>query len=169
MTACATSEDSGSASTPGTANVSVSVISTTPVTEAPRPSDSEEPRESTMSSSGPSTPKETMVLVDFSVEGGYANLARSVAISETGAYEVERSGHRSSGTMSQAELDALVAELDESALFDRDREYPPPAGAADLQRYEIRYNGVTVVAYDTTVPPELTRAVSSLDRLTTSG
>jgi hypothetical protein len=108
------------------------------------------------------------VIVYFAVEGGYAGLARSIAIAEDGAVEVRRGGEPRSGAIGEADLQAIVTELDRSGLFDHNREYPAPAAGADLQRYEIRYKGATIVASDTVVPAELSDVIARLDRLTAS-
>jgi hypothetical protein len=115
-----------------------------------------------MDGPGPAGPPE---ILHLDVSGGYANLKRSVTIGESGSVERELGGTRSRRALEPTDLGALLAELDASGLFDQDREYPPPPGAADLQRYEIRYRGVTVVAYDTTVPPELGSVLSRLEEL----
>jgi hypothetical protein len=105
------------------------------------------------------------VIIEFAVSGGFANLTRRVRIDEARDVELERGGRRARATIDEAELTELVGLLDTSGLFDRDREFPASARAADLQRYEIRYGGATVVAYDTTVPPQLDRAVEVLEAL----
>lgn len=109
------------------------------------------------------------MVVRFAVEGGFANLARSVTIDGDGAVIRIRSGQESAGRLSTDEVTAIERALDGSGLFDRDRQYPAPPGAADLQRYEISYQGHTLVAYDTTVPPELNEAVALLDAATRPG
>ena len=109
------------------------------------------------------------MVVRFEVQGGFANLARSVTISGDGAVTRVRSGQESTGRLSTDEVTAIERALDGSGLFDRDREYPAPPGSADLQRYEITYRGHTVVAHDTTVPAELNEAVALLDAATRVG
>lgn len=103
-------------------------------------------------------------MIEFSVDGGFANLARSISIASDGTVDRVRSRQASSGQLTAEQVAAIVAELDQSGLFDRDREYPPPPGAADLQRYQISYRGVTVVSYDTTVPAELAGAIGLLEQ-----
>jgi hypothetical protein len=105
------------------------------------------------------------VIVEFGVSGGFANLTRRVAIDEASEVDLDRGGRRARATIDDADLAELVGLLDASGLFDQDREFPPTAPGADLQRYEIRYRGTTLVAYDTTVPPELDRAVALLEAL----
>lgn len=100
--------------------------------------------------------------VYFGVEGGFANQIRSLSIGPDGDAVVEVSGRTSERTIAAEIVAAIVGELDRSGLFDQDREYEP-TGGADLQRYEIRYRGFTVVAHDTTVPAELTEAIRLLD------
>ncbi|MDH3680446.1 MAG: hypothetical protein OEV40_10915 [Acidimicrobiia bacterium] len=97
----------------------------------------------------------------FAVEGGYANLSRSITIAVDGEATKEISGRPSSLQLPPDQVTAIVEQLDGSGLFDRDRNYP--ASGADLQRYEIRYQDVTVVAHDTAVPPELTEAIQLLE------
>lgn len=97
----------------------------------------------------------------FSVEGGFTGLGRSMTITADGSTEIEVSGRRSTTEIDTATRQAIVAELDRSGLFDRNRNYP--ARGADLQRYEIRYRGATVVAQDTSVPEPLIHAIELLD------
>ncbi len=101
-------------------------------------------------------------VITFAVEGGFTAQIRSLQIGADGAALAEVSGRRSVGRLPQDEVAAIVAELERSGLFSSDHTYPPPPKGADLQRYEIGYAGATVVAYDTTVPPELTEAVRLL-------
>ena len=99
--------------------------------------------------------------VYFSVEGGLAGRMRTITISPDGSTVVEVSGRRTTGQLDRATGEAIVSQLDQSRLFDRDREYP--AQGADLQRYEIRYAGATVVAYDTSIPDRLNPAIQLLE------
>lgn len=100
--------------------------------------------------------------VYFAVEGGFANQIRSISIAPDGSAVVEVSGRTAEGQVEAATVAEIVAELDRSGLFDRDRTYDVEGGA-DLQRYELRYAGHTIVAYDTTVPPELDTAIAMLE------
>lgn len=100
--------------------------------------------------------------VYFAVEGGFANQIRSLSIAADGAATAEVSGRSSQGEVEPAILRTIISELDGSGLFDQDRTYEA-TGGADLQRYEIRYDGATVVAFDTTVPAELTEVIRLLD------
>lgn len=121
----------------------------------------------TLTSTGPSTVGPSTVVgpvVYFAVDGGFANLRRSVAVAADGSLAIERGGVTSSGQLDPSDLSRIVTELGRSELFDRDREYPAPGTGTDLQRYEIRYRGVTVVAFDTTVPGSLQPAVNLLDQ-----
>lgn len=100
--------------------------------------------------------------VYFEVDGGFTNQIRSLSVGSDGEAEVEVSGRSSTRRLPGERIDAITTELDRSGLFDRDRTYEA-SGGADLQRYQIRYRGATVVAYDTTVPSELTAAVRLLE------
>lgn len=125
----------------------------------------------TTSASTPPTDQPTTTTTDteqdmevyFAVEGGFANQMRSMTFGADGQAEIEISGRSSQRVLASDVVDAITTELDRSGLFDQDRTYQPGEGA-DFQRYEIRYRGATVVAYDTTVPPELTEAVRLLDQ-----
>lgn len=101
-------------------------------------------------------------MISFAVEGGFANQMRCLRVDPGGEALVEVSGRSSSGQLDAARVEAIVTELDASGLFDRDRTYPAPAGA-DQQRFEIAYDGATIVAYDATVPSDLTEAVRLLE------
>lgn len=107
------------------------------------------------------TTPEGDAVITFTVEGGFAAQLRSLQIDADGSSVAVVSGRRSTGRLPEAEVSAIVAELERSGLFTGDHTYDPPQGA-DLQRYEIGYAGATVVAYDTTVPAQLTDAVRLL-------
>lgn len=100
-------------------------------------------------------------VIRFAVEGGFAHQMRTLQIEAGGTAVAVVSGRRSTSRLAERDVAAIVAELDRSGLFDEDRSFPPPQGA-DLQRYEIGYAGTTVVAHDTTVPPELAGAIRLL-------
>lgn len=106
--------------------------------------------------------------VYFGAEGGFANQIRTLTFGSDGEAVVEVSGRRSERTLDGAAVEAILAQLDGSGLFDQDREYTP-TGGADLQRYEIRYGGFTVVAHDTTVPAELAEAIRLLEEALRAG
>ena len=99
--------------------------------------------------------------VYFAVDGGFANLVRNISIDGDGVAQIEVSGRSSERTLDPATVEAIRDQLAQSGLFDQDRTYD--AEGADLQRYEIRYAGHTVVSYDTSVPLELTEAIRLLE------
>jgi hypothetical protein len=103
------------------------------------------------------------VVITFEVEGGYTAQQRSLRLGRRGAAVAEVSGRSWTGTLPPEEIDAIVAELEASGLFEdgAGHTFAPSAGA-DLQRYQIGFNGASVTAYDTTVPTTLTRAVQLL-------
>ncbi|MGE0511258.1 MAG: hypothetical protein AB7Q42_20280 [Acidimicrobiia bacterium] len=101
------------------------------------------------------------MLVSFQVEGGFANQMRSIVIARDGTATTEVSGLISEKQLDETTVETIVAELDRSGLFDEDRTYP--AEGADLQRFEIRYAGATLVAFDTTMPSALAEAVRLLE------
>jgi hypothetical protein len=100
----------------------------------------------------------------FSADGGFANLSRAIEVHDDGSAEVVRGTARTASRPDQATIAAIVAKLDASALFDRDREFAAVPGA-DLQRYTITYRGYTVVAFDTVVPPALVDAIVGIERI----
>ena len=99
--------------------------------------------------------------IRFAVEGGIAGQMCHITIGPGGQAAVEVNGAVSDGQLDPATVDAIVAVLDRSGLFDRDRAYD--ASGADLQRYQIDYAGHTVVAHDTSVPAELTEVIPLLE------
>lgn len=102
-------------------------------------------------------------MITFAVEGGIANLMRSLRIDPTGQIQVDVNGRSSRGELAAERVARIVAALESSGLFDRDRTYSAPPAGADLQRYEISYADATIVAHDTTVPPELKEAMDLLE------
>lgn len=102
-------------------------------------------------------------VITFRVEGGFSGQLRELTIEPDGAASATVSGRQSSGQVGVDQVAAIRQALDASGLFSGDHTYPPGQGA-DLQRYTIGYHGATVVAYDTTVPPSLTEAVSLLQK-----
>jgi hypothetical protein len=101
----------------------------------------------------------------FGIEGGFAHRQRELSIAADGATSAVVGGRSSTGLIDAERLAQIRAELDASGLFGSgDRSYPPSRGA-DLQRYEIRYAGSTVISYDTTVPAGLARAIELLQQV----
>ncbi len=106
--------------------------------------------------------EEVDVSISFYVEGGYANLRRTLHLDSEDRVEYEVGGAWSVGEARPGRFLEISALLDASNLFDEDRTFDVKRGA-DLQRYEIRYQGHTVVAYDTSLPDALTEAVQRLE------
>lgn len=104
-------------------------------------------------------------LIYYAVQGGFTGLNRSTTIATDGATVWDSNDSTTNGSIALEDLDTLKTELDNSGLFDRDREFPAPHNMADLQRYEVRYKGATVVAYDLTIPPELSQAIAHLNEI----
>ncbi len=105
-------------------------------------------------------------MIVFSLTGGITAQDSELTLDPDGAALAVVHGYRSTGRVAAGELEAIVSELDASGLFTGDpgtgeRTFGPPWGF-DLQRYSITYRGATVVAYDTTVPPELVRVIALL-------
>lgn len=101
-------------------------------------------------------------MIVFSVQGGITAQDSELILDPDGVAQAVVHGHRTTGHLPPQEIRAILAELDDSGQFAEDRTDDPPMGF-DLQRYSITYQGATVVAYDTTVPPELVRAISLLE------
>jgi hypothetical protein len=102
------------------------------------------------------------MLIYFAVDGGIANQMRSIAIAPDGSATVEVNGRAGTKVLPPATVEAITAQLAASGLFDRDLNYP--AQGADLQRYEIRFQGATVVWFDTSAPPALQAPAAALER-----
>lgn len=102
--------------------------------------------------------------IHYTVEGGFTGQTRKLTIGEDGSVKIDRNGAVTTGRLDASRRTAVLDALDGSGLFVRDREDRQPAGA-DLQRYEIRYRGHTVVVWDTTIPPELGEALTLLDEV----
>ena len=102
------------------------------------------------------------MLIYFSVEGGFANLGRTITIKTDGTASVDANGRVSEGALEAETVSGIVDLLDGSALFDRDSTFA--AEGVDLQRYEIYYRGSTVVADDTAIPDGLVAAIALLDQ-----
>ena len=126
--------------------------------------DAAAPQEIPPSTNADATPDQNgdEVLIYFSVEGGFANLGRTITITTDGTASVDANGRVSEGTLDTKTVSNIVDLLDRSALFDRDSTFA--AEGADLQRYEIHYRGSTVVAYDSAIPDGLVEALALLDQ-----
>lgn len=107
-------------------------------------------------------------MITFAVEGGIANQMRSLRIEPSGTAEAEVNRRSVGGALGAARVAQITAALRSSDLFNGDgtnvRTFAAPPGGADLQRYEIGYHGVRIVAFDTTVPQGLIEAIHLLDQ-----
>lgn len=105
-------------------------------------------------------------MIVFTVSGGITGASRVLRLDADGAAVAEGTGAAVPGRLPPGDVDGITEALDASGLFDpgaaAERTFPPPAGAADVQSYEIRYRGATVLAHDTVVPDRLAPAVRRL-------
>ena len=80
------------------------------------------------------------MIVYFTVEGGFANLARSIAIADDGAVEVRRGGKSQLGVIQETDLQAIVTDLDDPAcsIATGSTQHPPPAPTSSATRSTMK-------------------------------
>ena len=100
--------------------------------------------------------------VRYAVEGGYAHLPREVVVGEDGAVAVDRAAPGWSGSGRPPTWPPWWRTSRRPACSPRTASSGQPTGA-DRQRYEVVCAGVTVVAYDGTLPAELAAVLARLD------
>ena len=109
--------------------------------------------------------------VYLAIEGGFANIMRSLSIAADGKATLTVGGNVVEGAIDAALLDTITSQLAESGLFAEDQTFP--AEGADLQRYELRFGDATVIAFDGSIPPSLEEPINLLQqelrRLQTQG
>jgi len=105
------------------------------------------------------------IVVDYHRSGGTAGLNDRLVIFDNGVAAI--SGRSTSTEISLNATDiALISVLfNESQFSQLQTNYPAPHESTDLMTYTISYQGKTVTAEDTDVPPSLGMIIEELNRI----
>ncbi|MFA5331556.1 MAG: hypothetical protein WC342_04180 [Methanoregula sp.] len=106
------------------------------------------------------------IFVDYHKSGGVAGADNRLVIFDNG--QTIYAG-KSTGTeivLNTKELEDLKTLFNQSQFLELEGSYSAPREYTDLFTYSITYEGKTVTAEDTAVPPRLQKVIESLDGIT---
>ena len=103
-------------------------------------------------------------LVEYHRSGGFAGIDDHLVVYPDGRATLTRKGVQAESQLSSDDLSSLDSVFTAAGFTSLNRQYLP-SGGADLIEYTITYQGHTVQAVDTAIPPELQPVLQVLDQL----
>ena len=104
------------------------------------------------------------VLVDYHRTGGTSGVDDRLVIFTNGVAIVSGGSESSEISLNQTDLALISVLFNESQFSELQANYPAPEPASDIMTYAVTYNGKTVTAQDTDIPPSLQTIIEDLNR-----
>jgi len=104
-------------------------------------------------------------VLEFWRTGGFAGMDDHLEIYPDGGVSLSRKEYTTRFSLSEPELDALAALMEDSGFMACAPHYEAPPGSADLFIYQICWQGKTVVVQDTLIPAGLQEVIDELTSL----
>lgn len=105
------------------------------------------------------------ILIDYHKCGGIAGIDNRLVIFDNGVAIFSGKSTGSEISLDETELESLKVLINQSQFLELEASYSAPRNYADLFTYTVTYEGKTVTAEDTAVPPRLETVIESLDTL----
>jgi len=112
-----------------------------------------------------SRPTVPSVLVDYYRSGGIAGIQDRLVIFDNGVTVVSGRTGNHEIELNQTDVDRIILLFDQGHFQSLEGNYSGRQGSADLIRYTITYQGKTVSAEDTAIPPSLQPVIDELNRI----
>jgi hypothetical protein len=114
-----------------------------------------------------SRPEAPAILIDYQRTGGIANLNDRLVIFTNGAGLISGKNVNREISFNQSDL-KRIDELFSNAHFSQfEPSYTSRRGGADLIKYTLSYNNMTVTTEDAAIPPELQPVVDAMNQIMT--
>ena len=114
-----------------------------------------------------SRPTVPAVLVDYYRTGGIAGLQDRLVLFDNGVAIVSGRTGNHEIVLNQTDIDRIILLFDQGHFSNLQGNYSGRHGSADLIRYTISYQGKTVSAEDTAIPPPIQPVIDELNRIIT--
>jgi hypothetical protein len=112
-----------------------------------------------------SRPTVPSVLVDYYRTGGIAGLQDRLVIFDNGVGVVSGRTGNHEIELNQTDIDRIILLFDQGHFSALQGNYSGRHGSADLIRYTITFEGKTVSAEDTAIPPSIQPVIDELNRI----
>jgi hypothetical protein len=103
--------------------------------------------------------------VDYNRSGGIAGIQDRLVIFDNGVAVVSGRTGNHEIELNQTDVDRIILLFDQGHFPLLEGNYSGRQGSADLIRYTITYQGKTVSAEDTAIPPSLQPVIDELNRI----
>lgn len=104
-------------------------------------------------------------VLEFWRTGGFTGMDDHLEIYPDGSVSLSRKEYTAGFSLTEPELDAIVALMEDSGFMALAPQYEAPPGSADLFIYQICWQGKTVVVEDTVIPAGLQAVIDELTTL----
>jgi len=112
-----------------------------------------------------SRPPVPAVLVDYYRTGGIAGIQNRLVIFDNGVAVVSGRTENHEFELNQTDIDRIILLFDQGRFPALEGNYSGRHGSADLIKYTITYQGKTVSAEDTAIPPSIQPVIDELNRV----
>jgi len=112
-----------------------------------------------------SRPEVPSVLVDYNRSGGIAGIQDRLVIFDNGVAVVSGRTGNHEIELNQTDIDRIILLFEQGHFPSLESNYSGRHGSADLIRYTIIYQGKTVSAEDTAIPPSIQPVIDELNRI----
>jgi hypothetical protein len=112
-----------------------------------------------------SRPTPPAIFADYHRTGGFAGLDDRIVIFDNGIAVISQKTASTEITLNQSDLERITGILNEAQFSLLKGNYTARPGAADYFRYTISYQGKTVIAEDSAIPPSLQPVIDEMNRI----
>jgi hypothetical protein len=113
----------------------------------------------------PTTTSPPSILVDYHRTGGVSNVNDRLIIFDNGVAVISRVSSNAELTLNATDLSLISVLLNESQFSDLQANYPDANQGENIVTYTISYQGKTVRAQKTDVPPSLESIIGELNQI----
>jgi hypothetical protein len=103
------------------------------------------------------------IFADYHRTGGFAGLDDRIVIFDNGVAVISQKTSSKEITLNQTELERITGIFNKAQFSLLEGNYTARRGAADYFRYTISYDGNTVIAEDTAIPPLLQPVIDEMN------
>lgn len=114
-------------------------------------------------------PANPTLFVDYQRTGGIAGVNDRLVIFDNGAGLVSSRTTSREILLNQSDLEQISAIFEAGQFQMLEGNFTSLRGGADLMQYSIRFQGKTVIAEDTAIPPSLEPVIDKMNRILSTG
>lgn len=112
-----------------------------------------------------SSPTPPAVFVDYQRTGGIAGLDDRLVIFDNGVAVLSRKTVSTEIALNKSELERITGIFNKAQFLMLQGNYTARPGTADYFRYTISYDGKTLIAEDSAIPPSLQDVIGEMNRI----